>query len=53
MQTKNRCVQEYTIHIVTSVPKLISVALETGEEHLPDIITGWSVTPVAHHGMAT
>ncbi len=26
--------------IVTSVPKLISVALETSEEHLPDLITG-------------
>ncbi len=25
---------------VTSVPKLISVALETSEEHLPDLITG-------------
>ncbi len=38
---------------VTSGPKLISVALETGEEHLPDLITGWSVTPAARHGMAT
>ncbi len=41
------------IYTVTSGPKLISVALETGEEHLPDLITGWSVTPAARHGMAT
>ncbi len=31
----------------------ISVALETSEEHLPILITGWSVPAAAHHEVAT
>ncbi len=41
------------IYSVTNVPSLISVALETGEEHLPELVTGWLVTPAAHYGRAT